>query len=114
MHLFITENQFANGLSLAVGKEAQLSRAEIQKVVEFYRTSPGGVRYREFCEMLENAFTVPHLEKKPLKNVPRPAEGALGRVSFLRLVHTGRVSTFACKFAYKPFDLACKLCEHSH
>ncbi len=24
--------------------------------------------------------------------------------------HTGRVSTFACK----PFDAACKLCEHSH
>ena len=29
-------------------------------------------------------------------------------------VHTGRVSTFACKFACKLFDLACKLCEHSH
>ncbi len=29
-------------------------------------------------------------------------------------VHTGRVSRFACKFACKPFDAACNLCEHSH
>ncbi len=29
-------------------------------------------------------------------------------------VHTGRESTCACKFACKPFDVACKLCEHSH
>ena len=29
-------------------------------------------------------------------------------------VHAGRMSTFAHKFACKPFDIACKLCEHSY
>ena len=33
---------------------------------------------------------------------------------FLGLIHTGRVSRFAHKFACKPFDVACNLCEHSH
>jgi len=30
--------------------------------------------------MLENAFNVPHLEKKPTQEVARPPTGALGRV----------------------------------
>ena len=50
----ITENQFVCGLSLAIGKEAQLSRNEIQKIVEFYRTEDGRVRYKEFSDMMEN------------------------------------------------------------
>ena len=50
----ITENQFVCGLALAVGKEAQLSRAEIQKVVEYYRQPDGRVQYKEFCDMMEN------------------------------------------------------------
>ena len=50
----VTESQFKCGLSLAVGKEAQLSRAEIQKVVEYYRVSDDRVQYREFCNMMEN------------------------------------------------------------
>ena len=29
-------------------------------------------------------------------------------------VHTGCGSTFARKFACKPFDVACELCEHSY
>lgn len=51
----ITENQFICGIVLAAGKEAQLSRAEIQKIVEFYRIPDGRVRYRELCDMLENS-----------------------------------------------------------
>ena len=86
---FIAEHQFTCGLSLAIGKEAQLARNEIQKVVEFYRVDKDRVRYKEFCDMLENAFTVPDLEKKPTIDVVRPPEGALGRVStfVLTLLH---------------------------
>lgn len=75
----ITENQFVCGLALAVGKEAQLSRAEIQKVLEYYRQPDGRVKYKEFCDIMENAFTIPDLEKKPLQNVVRPQKGALSR-----------------------------------
>ncbi|XP_052771578.1 uncharacterized protein LOC128211160 [Mya arenaria] len=75
----ITENQFVCGLALAVGKEAQLSRAEIQKVVEYYRQPDGRVKYKEFCDIMENAFTIPDLEKKPLQSVSRPVKGALSR-----------------------------------
>lgn len=75
----VTESQFKCGLSLAVGKEAQLSRAEIQKVVEYYRVADDRVQYREFCQMMENAFNIPELEKKPLQNVVRPQRGALSR-----------------------------------
>lgn len=52
----ITENQFVCGLALAVGKEAQLSRAEIQKVVEYYRQPDGRVKYKEFCDIMENGM----------------------------------------------------------
>lgn len=51
---YVTENQFMCGLSLAVGKEAQLLRPEIQKVAEFYKRGDGCVNYREFCDMMEN------------------------------------------------------------
>ena len=54
----ITENQFVCGLALAVGKEAQLSRPEIQKVVEYYRKPDGRVQYKEFCDMMENGEKV--------------------------------------------------------
>ncbi|CAG2250812.1 unnamed protein product [Mytilus edulis] len=75
----ITENQFICGLALAVGKEAQLSRPEIQKVVEYYRRQDGRVQYKEFCDMMENAFNIPNLDKKPLQEVVRPSRGALAR-----------------------------------
>ena len=41
-------------VSLALGREAQLSRADIHKVVEFYRCPDGNVTYKEFCDMMEN------------------------------------------------------------
>lgn len=75
----ITENQFVCGISLAVGKEAQLSRPEIQKVVEYYKIQDGRVHYKEFCDMLETAFNIPDLDKKPTESVVRPPVGALGR-----------------------------------
>lgn len=78
-HGVITDNQFVCGLSLAIGKEAALSRSEVQKVVEHYRTVDGRVRYKEFCDMMENAFNVPDLEKKPTQEMSRPPRGALAR-----------------------------------
>lgn len=75
----ITENQFVCGLSLAIGKEAQLTRPDIQKIVEFYKLDDGRVQYKEFCDMMENAFNVPDLEKKPTLEVTRPPDGLLGR-----------------------------------
>jgi len=75
----ITENQFVCGLALACGKEAQLSRQEIQKVVEYYRLPDGRVQYKEFCDAMENAFNIPELEKKPTECVQRPARGTLSR-----------------------------------
>ena len=51
----ITENQFTNALRMAVGKYVQLSCPEIKKIVEFYRRCDGHVRYKEFCDMLENS-----------------------------------------------------------
>ncbi|ELU01670.1 hypothetical protein CAPTEDRAFT_182794 [Capitella teleta] len=75
----ITENQFQCGLALAIGKEAQLSRSEIQVVGEFYKQPNGMVNFKEFCDMLENAFNIPDLDKKPTQVVVRPPVGALGR-----------------------------------
>ncbi|BFZ03633.1 hypothetical protein BsWGS_06672 [Bradybaena similaris] len=75
----ITENQFICGLSLACGKQAQLQRPEIQKVLEFYRLPDGRVRYKEFCDDMENAFNIPHLEKKPTETASRPGKGTLFR-----------------------------------
>ena len=50
----ITEHQFNSALVLAIGKEAQLSPPEVQKIIEDYRTPDGRVQYKEFCDMLEH------------------------------------------------------------
>jgi len=76
----ITERQFLSALKLAVGKEAQLVPEDGERIVGFYRYPDGSVDYREFCDMLENAFNIPHLDKKPTQSVARPPTGALGRV----------------------------------
>ena len=60
----ITEPQFICGLSLAIGKEAQLTRPEMQTVVEYYRVDEGRVRYKEFTDMMENGNEISDL--KPL------------------------------------------------
>ncbi|KAL4239473.1 hypothetical protein ACF0H5_000288 [Mactra antiquata] len=96
----ITENQFVCGLALAVGKEAQLSRAEIQKVVEYYRQPDGRVKYKEFCDIMENAFTIPDLEKKPLQNVVRPVKGALSRgLHPLTAAEENRIQEIICQIS---------------
>ncbi|CAB4016979.1 uncharacterized protein LOC110234356 [Paramuricea clavata] len=86
----ITENQFVCGLSLCCGTIANLSRDEIQQVVDFYRTEDGRVRYKEFCHMMENAFTEPELEKKPTTQTLRPPVGALMKVPNTLSAHEER------------------------
>lgn len=75
----ITESQFITSLKLGIGKEAHLTMSDIQKIVEANRTLDGKVRYKEFCEDIENAFTCCHLEQKPTEEVSRPPMGALNR-----------------------------------
>ncbi|XP_033106808.1 uncharacterized protein LOC117108769 [Anneissia japonica] len=75
----ITENQFVCGLMLCIGKEAYLTRGEVQHLVDIYKTKDGRVCYKDFCDLMENAFNEPHLEKKPEFEVVRPPQGALSR-----------------------------------
>lgn len=96
----ITENQFICGLSLCCGTQAHLSRDEIQKVVEVYRQPNGRVRYKEFCDIMENAFTVPDLEKKPTADVYRPPMGALTKApNLLSPAEENRVNEVLKEFA---------------
>lgn len=75
----ITENQFICGLSLACGKEAHLTKQEIQKVAVHYKTPDNRVQYKDFCDIMENTFNVPGLEKQPTVHPIRPPRGALTR-----------------------------------
>jgi len=76
----ITKNQFVCGISLCCGTQANLSREEIEILVEYYKTEDGRVRYKEFCHLMENAFNVPDLEKRPTADVYRPPIGALAKM----------------------------------
>ena len=50
----ITENQFVCGLSLCCEKSQQLTREEVQLLINCYRNDDGRVKYREFCDAMEN------------------------------------------------------------
>ena len=53
---FITEAQFIAALTLAVGRQAKLTSAEIQKITEFYRDTSSAqsrVDYRSLCNFME-------------------------------------------------------------
>jgi Ca2+-binding EF-hand superfamily protein len=75
----ITENQFICGLSLCCGRTAHLSREDIQAVVNHHRNPDGRVRYKDFCDLMENAYNEPDLERKPTTTVYRPLRGHLSR-----------------------------------
>ena len=67
----ITENQFKCGLLLCVGNKVTLSRDEVQKVVDYYKTPDGRVHYKEFCDLMENGmYYLYHLEINPLETSP--------------------------------------------
>lgn len=54
IHFFPFALQFVCGLSLCCGSQANLSRNEIQKIVDHYKTDDGRVQYQDFCDMMEN------------------------------------------------------------
>ena len=56
--------QFVCGLSLCVGQRAHLTREEISKVVQHYRTADGRVHYKEFCDIMENGTHNEQSEQK--------------------------------------------------
>lgn len=80
-HDKVTEGQFVAALSLAIGKEAQLSRPEIQKIMNFFRFDDQYIRYKEFCTAMDNPYTYQNLEKNPLLNPDYiwPPTGTLSR-----------------------------------
>ena len=45
------------GLSLCCEKSANLTREEIKKVAQYYMTTDGRVKYKKFCDMIENSKT---------------------------------------------------------
>jgi hypothetical protein len=53
---------------------------DIKKLTEYYRRPDGRVYYKEFVDLMENAFNIPELEKKPLTQVTRPGRGLLSKV----------------------------------
>ena len=46
--------QFVCGLTVCCGSALKLSRDEVQRVVDYYKTPDGRVRYKEFCDLMEN------------------------------------------------------------
>ncbi|XP_038638944.1 uncharacterized protein LOC119956125 [Scyliorhinus canicula] len=73
----ITESQFRRGLYLSVGKEGILSEQDIQTLLKCFGTADCKVRYRDFCNVMEHAYNVPHLDKYPTAEVCRPPRGTL-------------------------------------
>ncbi|KAA3674765.1 uncharacterized protein DEA37_0006198 [Paragonimus westermani] len=66
-HDAITEHQFVCALLLAIGKEAELTREEVQMLMNNYRSSkyPGLIAYRDLCRRIDSAFHILNLEKDP-------------------------------------------------
>ncbi|VDP36376.1 unnamed protein product [Schistosoma mattheei] len=80
-HDEVTEHQFTCALLSSVGKEAKLSREEVQMLANYYRsiTNPQFINYREFCREIDSPFQTLYLEKDPLKPITIPARGALSQ-----------------------------------
>lgn len=55
-HDEVTEHQFTCALLSSVGKEAKLSREEVQMLANYYRstTNPQFINYREFCREIDS------------------------------------------------------------
>ncbi len=54
----ITENQFICGLSLFLGQRLQLTREEMKRIGAHYQLSDGRIRYKDFCDLMENGMTL--------------------------------------------------------
>jgi len=78
----ITRNQFFNGLKLCVervGTEPLLTNQEINLIADFYSEPDGCVNYKPFSLLMEHAFNVPKLDKKPVVLPLQPPLGTLSR-----------------------------------
>jgi Ca2+-binding EF-hand superfamily protein len=73
----ITRNQFNCGLSASVSQRAHLTQEEIDKVADHFSLPDGNVKYKAFCDIMENAYTEADLEKKPTQTIERPLRGHL-------------------------------------
>lgn len=78
----VTERQFISGLSNGFVKTAKLANEDITQLAEYFR-KPGTnqIDYKSFCDSIENVFTIPDMEKKPLSKVTRPPRGLLNKVN---------------------------------
>lgn len=75
----ITRQQFYAGLKLGIGKEAQLTEEEIDLIADYLGTPDARVHYKFFCDLMEHAYNVPRLDKKPTVHPAVPPSGALMR-----------------------------------
>ncbi|XP_055517833.1 uncharacterized protein LOC129713013 [Leucoraja erinacea] len=73
----VTESQFVRGLHLICGREGILTEQDIQILLRCFGTPDGKVRYRDFCDVMEHAYNIPHLEKYPRAEVYKPPSGSL-------------------------------------
>ena len=78
----VTDRQFASGLTAGVQKSANLCSEDINQLIEYYRRPDGRCDYKSFSDTVENVFTIPDMEKKPLASVNRPPRGLLAKVFY--------------------------------
>lgn len=54
-HDEVTESQFMCALNLAISKEAQLTRENIQQMANFFRSSKNSdkINYQKFCQSVD-------------------------------------------------------------
>ena len=78
----ITDRQFKSGLTEGFLKHASLTNEDVNEVTEYFRQPSGRIDYKTFCDTVENVFTIPDMEKKPLAYVVRPPQGLLSKVVY--------------------------------
>ncbi len=76
----VTDRQFETALTFGIQKSANLSSSDIKQLVEYFRQRDGRCSYKSFVDTVENVFTIPDMEKKPLAKVYRPPNGLLAKV----------------------------------
>lgn len=75
----VTDRQFITGLTNGFLKPANLCSEDIIQLSEYFKQPGGRIDYKSFCDSVENVFTIPDMEKKPLAHVVRPPRGLLNR-----------------------------------
>lgn len=75
----VTGRQFITACSNGLLKPANLCPDDVAQLAEYFRQPNGRCDYKSFCDSVENVFSVPDMEKKPLAHVTRPPRGLLSR-----------------------------------